>query len=166
MMIFLFGKLGGGKNFVGRILEEEFGFEFYDADEDLTDAMKQAIRNHQEITDDLRDEFIKIVINRVAEKLSRTDRLAVAQALFRNKHRHQVLECFPSTRFVWVWADDRIMYSRLSRRSGHIASKAYGEMINRNFETPDLPCTVIYNNAGREEIITQLKGILDENSKN
>jgi len=166
MMIFLFGKLGCGKNFVGRILEQEFGFDFYDADEDLTDAMKEAIQNHQEITDELRDEFINIVINRLTEKLSRTDRLAVAQALFRNKHRHQVLEHFPGTLFVWVHADDKIMYARLSRRSGHIASKSYGEMINRNFETPNVPHTMIDNNAGRDEIITQLKGILDENSEN
>ncbi len=160
MMIFLFGKLGCGKNFVGRILEEEFGFDFYDADEDLTDAMKEAIRNHQEITDVVRDEFVNIVINRLREKLSRTDRLVVAQALFRNRHRHQVLDHFPCTRFVWVQADDAIMYARLPRRSGHIASKTYGEIINRNFETPDLPCIVIYNNAGREEIVRRLKGIL------
>lgn len=52
MIIFLFGLLGCGKNYVGKIFEE-FAFHLYDADQDLTPMMKDAIVNYQVFTDQM-----------------------------------------------------------------------------------------------------------------
>jgi len=56
MIIFLFGLLGCGKNYVGKIFEE-FGFHLYDADKDLTPRMKRAIAKQQAFTEQMRDEY-------------------------------------------------------------------------------------------------------------
>ena len=55
MIFFLFGLLGAGKNFVGKLFAEEFDFTFYDADQDLTAAIKEAIADHREFTEQMRD---------------------------------------------------------------------------------------------------------------
>jgi gluconokinase len=47
MLLILFGLPGSGKNFVGRILQEDFGFLFHDADDDLPDEMREAIQSQQ-----------------------------------------------------------------------------------------------------------------------
>src|SRR5512133_403441 len=126
MIIFLFGLLGCGKNYVGKILEE-FGLHFYDADQDLTPPMKSAIANHQVFTDQMRDEYFDIVICKVAELQNNHRDLVVAQALFKNKHRWKILNAFPDARFLWVQCAPELISDRLAARTNHIAGKGYGE---------------------------------------
>jgi shikimate kinase len=42
-----FGQSGAGKSFVGRVCTEEFGFEQYDGDRDLTPGMLEALREQR-----------------------------------------------------------------------------------------------------------------------
>jgi shikimate kinase len=51
LLIILFGLSGSGKNYVGRILRDDFGFLFYDADTDLTPEMQDAIKRQMLIPD-------------------------------------------------------------------------------------------------------------------
>lgn len=67
MILILFGVAGCGKNYVGRIIEEELGCYFYDLDLVLTDDMKDAISNHRKISDCIRDEYIEVAISKIAE---------------------------------------------------------------------------------------------------
>ena len=160
MIFFLFGLLGAGKNFVGKIWAEEFGFTFYDADQDLTPVMKDAIANHQEFSEQMRDEYFEIVIRRIAELREGHPKLVIAQALFKNHNRRQILTHFPEIKFVWVQADQRLLGNRLSERQDNPAGKAYGELVNKFFELPDISHQVLANNKGREEIIQQIANLL------
>jgi gluconate kinase len=159
MIIFLFGLLGCGKNYVGKLFEE-FGFHLYDADQDLTRRMKSAIAHQQVFTEQMRDEYFKIVIRKVAElQKSRRD-LVVAQALFKNKHRRKILNAFPDAKFIWVQCAPELISDRLTARVNHIAGKSYGELVNSHFEIPTIPCEVLMNNNGREEVLEQIKSLL------
>src|ERR1041384_2177923 len=119
MIFFLFGLLGAGKNFVGKIFAEEFGFNFYDADRDLTPAMTAAIANHRKFSEQMRDEYFEIVISRIAQLKEDHEKLVVAQALFKNRNRAQISTHFPEIRFVWVQADKEVVAHRLRERQGH-----------------------------------------------
>ena len=57
ILLILFGRLGCGKNFVGRALARHFGAFFYDADEDLTLAMRDAIQSQAPFTDEMREYY-------------------------------------------------------------------------------------------------------------
>jgi gluconate kinase len=159
MIVVLFGLLGCGKNYVGKIFEE-FGFHFYDADQDLTPMMKNAILNHQVFTDEMRDEYFDIVISRIAELKECHKDLVVAQALFKNKHRQKILKAFPDAQFIWIQSALELISERLTARANHIAGKSYGELVNSHFETPTIPCEILMNNDGREEVLDQIKSIL------
>lgn len=156
-MVVLFGIAGGGKNFVGRIFEDEFGFYFYDLDSVLTDSMKDSIANRREITDDVRDEYIKAVIGKLIELSETHTKLCVAQALFKNKHRQMILDLFPDAKFVCIQAEPEIVKTRLTKRAGRDTGKHYAEIVNRNFEPTTIPHTVLTNNRGREGAASQIK---------
>ena len=161
MIVVLFGLLGCGKNYVGKIFEE-FGFHLYDADKDLTPRMKRAIAKQQAFTEQMRDEYFEIVIRKVAELQKSHKDLVVAQALFKNKHRRKILNAFPDATFIWVQCAPELISDRLTARANHIAGKNYGELVNRHFEIPTIACEVLLNNDGREEVLEQIKSMLKE----
>lgn len=156
MIFFLFGMLGAGKNFVGRVFADEFGFTFYDADQDLTPAMKEAIADHEVFTEQMRNEYFETVIGRIAELKKNHKQLVIAQALFKNRHRQQILFHFPEIKLVWVQADEQLIWRRLEVRKAHPASKSYGEMVNKLFEIPNIPHEVLVNNRGKEEVVEKI----------
>ncbi|HSB94870.1 MAG TPA: hypothetical protein VLC91_00365, partial [Spongiibacteraceae bacterium] len=61
--LFLFGLAGGGKSYVGNLIGRLAGWRVYDADDDLTDEMKQALAEHRPFTPPMRDRFFEIVID-------------------------------------------------------------------------------------------------------
>jgi len=160
VIFFLFGLLGVGKNFVGKVFAKEFGFTFYDADQDLTEAMKEALASHQEFTEQMRDEYFEIVIGRIAEWKKNHKRLVIAQALFKNRHRHRLLTHFPEIKFVWVQAEEPLIAKRLEARQDPLAGKSYSEMVNKLFEVPDVPHEVLVNNKGKEEVVEEITRLL------
>ena len=164
MIIVLFGLLGCGKNYVGKIFEE-LDFHLYDADQDLTPRMKRAIANHKIFTDQMRDEYFDIVIGKIIElKKSHRD-LVIAQALFKNKHRQKILRAFPEAKFIWIQCAPELISERLTARANHIAGRSYGELVNSHFEIPTIPCEVLMNNDGREEVLKQIESLITEQCK-
>ena len=61
MLLVLFGVPGSGKSFVGNILQEDFGFFHYEADDDLTPPIIDAIINNQSVSAEMRAVFFKRV---------------------------------------------------------------------------------------------------------
>jgi gluconokinase len=165
MVVVLFGLLGCGKNYVGKIFEEEFGFHLYDADQDLIPTMKNAIANYQVFTDQMRDEYFDVVVSRIAELKKSHSGLVIAQALFKNKHRLKILNAFPDAEFIWVQCAPELISDRLAARANHIAGKSYGELVNDYFEIPTIPCEVLMNNDGRDEVLEQIQSMLKKKAK-
>jgi gluconokinase len=153
-LLIFFGKAGAGKNFVAGIFEREFGYCFYDADQDLTQEMIGAIYNNQRFTDKMRDEYFEVVKIRVKELLKTKDKVVLTQGLFKNKHRFDLLKEFPFAKFVWIDADQSILESRIVARNDFI-TKEYAQKINSYFEEPEFVCSKIMNNDGEAEILRQ-----------
>ncbi len=66
MLIYLFGLPAAGKNYVGEVLAEEFGYTFYDGDLDLTPEMRDAVREGRPFTEVMRDRFYAVLVGRLA----------------------------------------------------------------------------------------------------
>ena len=139
MIKLLFGKAGSGKSHIGELASARYGFHFYDADEDLPERFRQAIKNQESVTDEVRDEYMDRVIVTLRRLMLTNERICSCQALFRNKYREKILEAIPSVEYVWVDAPDHLISSRLENRVGHVASRGYAEMVNRIFEIPTVP---------------------------
>lgn len=159
MLIYLFGLPAAGKNYAGRVLAEEFGFTFYDGDLDLTQEMHDAVRDERPFTDEMRDRFYLLLIDRIAELSARFPDLAFCQATFKEHHRQQIIESFPDAVFVLVEAKVEVRRSRLAR-GGNPVTVEYAQRIDGLFERPRHPHFIITNNDGREDVVRQLAGLL------
>lgn len=160
MLIYLFGLPAAGKNYVGELLAEEFGFHFHDADCDLTADMHEAIRLGQPFTEAMRDRFYDVVIERIEELTAAHENVAVAQATFKEKHRNRILERFPEALMVLIEADEAVRIERLQRGNNLIMAD-YALQIARLYEPPICACEVLENNDGRQAVVAQLVGLLE-----
>lgn len=160
----LFGKIGSGKSYVGELFQREFGLPYHDADQDLPAIMREAIRNHQAITEEMRDDFVKSIIERIRQLSQEHQHFCIAQALFKNRHRLQILSAFPELQMVWVRSDESLINPRLENRIGHLASLYYAQMVNPNFEEPSHGHLVIDNTGDDSPLFHQMRSLLSSDS--
>jgi gluconokinase len=159
-LLILFGLSGAGKNYVGRILRDDYGMFFYDADTDLTPEMQDAISRQERISDAARDAFFEIVVERIRQLRSRERNLVVSQAIYKEKHRELILRNFPDAQFVWVQAPWDAITARLTQRNDTPSTLAYAQKIASLFEPPQIRHFVIDNIAGRDDVKRQIDAIL------
>lgn len=161
-----FGPSGAGKSFVARVCAEEFGFEAYDGDLDLTPAMRAALREQRVFTLEMRAEFVTVLVRRIRERSSELERrqvpgLAVSQGLFKIRDRERLQSELPAARLIWVRASGALIEARLLRRTEHVASSDYARLVNGGFEPPDpnTSCPVLDNDGDRARVVQQLRSM-------
>jgi gluconate kinase len=160
-----YGPAGAGKSFVGRVCADEWGFEVYDGDRDLTPDMQRALREKQMFSDDMRVEFTRVLSRGIRERWesgakSSAAGLAVCSALFKRRDRKQLQIDFPNARLTWVRAPEPLIEARLQKRTGHLASASYASLVNPGFEPPEPGSDVLDNDGDRERIVEQLRAHL------
>ncbi len=158
-LLYLFGLPAAGKNFVGTVLADTFGYTFYDGDLDLPEAMRAAVRDGQPFTDDMRDEFYATIIDRIGELRTEHAELAFGQATFKERHRQQIAEAYPDVIFVLIEATDDVRMERLSRGNNPVTID-YARRIASFFEPPQHAHYTIYNNFDRPFVVSQLELML------
>ena len=159
MFLYLFGLPAAGKNYVGEVLAEAFGYTFYDGDLDLTDELRDAVREGRPFTDPMRDRFYAALVERIAALRRDHADLAFCQATFKERHRAQMAAAFPDVVFVLVEADEAARLARLAH-GGNPVTVEYAQRIAAFFEPPQHPHFVIRNDGGREEVVAQLRSLL------
>ena len=135
LLIYLFGKPGSGKNYVGEQLAAHCGFNFHDADNWLPADLLATLRSGATFSSAQRDRYYGIVCDRTAALMSEAvaragssaPRIAIAQATFKNRHRELVRARLPSARLCWVKASDASVARRLRRQRGTAATTASGQ---------------------------------------
>lgn len=159
MLIYLFGLPAAGKNYVGRVLAESFGYTFYDGDMDLTPEMRDAVREERPFTDAMRDRFYAALVARIASLRAEHPNLAFCQATFKERHRSLITEAFPDVVFVLVEADEAARMARLAQGNNPVTVD-YARRIAAFFESPQHPHFIITNNDGRPDVERQLAALL------
>lgn len=158
MSIYLiFGLPGAGKTFIGRIFEKEFGYFFYDGDNELTDDMKDAIKNKIPFTNPMRNKFFQKLISKIKELKKNHPKIVVTQTFIKEKYRKWVIDEIPEARFVLVETKTEIRESRLNKRTDYPLDIEYARGMCLNFDPPLIPHKIIINDAeGKESIKDQI----------
>jgi gluconate kinase len=151
---------------VGALCVEDFGFTQYEGDRDLSVTMKQAIADQRRFTPALRAELAEALARNVRRAWTelalvepRSPGLVVCQGLFKERERRWLSERFPEARWLWVRASPELLRARLAQRTAHAASAAYAELVNADFEPPQLAHDVLDNDGDRARLIQQLKAL-------
>ncbi len=159
MLLYLFGLPAAGKNYVGQVLADEFGYTFYDGDIDLTEELRDAVREERPFTDTMRDRFYAVLVTRIAALRRECADLAFCQATFKERHRALVAEAFPDVVFVLVEAAEAVRLARLAVGDNPVTVD-YARQIAAFFEPPGHAHFVIRNEGGRAEVVAQLRRLL------
>lgn len=157
-LIILFGLSGTGKTYVGKILNKYFDYYFYDGDNDLTEEMKGAIKTKTVFTDQMRNKFFKILINKIQDLNIKYPKLVVAQTFIKEMYRLQLIKVIPKTKFVLVETKKEIREKRLMDRTDYPLDIEYARIMEKNFEEPKINHLIIVNNdIGEDNIKKQIQ---------
>jgi gluconate kinase len=116
MILFLFGKPGAGKTFIGQRLAELLRTLYFDCDDCYTDSDILAIRTNN-FTYEESDSFLERVIQTLREKHQENSLLVASQSLFREKQRRRLKEEFGDNIFlVYLDVPTEITLHRVASR--------------------------------------------------
>lgn len=156
MIIILFGKPGVGKTYIGKLLQQHYGYFFYDADQDLTPAAIACIQKEEIFSHAVEGEYIDVVIDRIQQLQARHKLLIVAQAFGREGGRQKLRNTFHSTQFYYIDIPDELANQRLLSRNDWV-NISYADKIRQVYEHPRIPHHQIDNSKDCEYILQQFK---------
>jgi gluconokinase len=160
MLVVLFGLAGSGKTWVGKLLSKYSNFYFWDADEALTEEMKICIQEKRSFTQEMRDRYFNIVMERMEMLCVQYTNVVVAQAFYKNKNRQQVLGKFSDSLFIQVDVEFTILLNRIRKRNDAV-DEMYAIKLRANFETPIHPYHSIRNDHENDivSLLVQFRAI-------
>jgi gluconokinase len=146
-MLVLFGLPGAGKSVAGQLLRDDFSYHFHEADDDIPADYRARVAAGEVVSDAMRDDYHRLLLDRLAELSVAHPKLAVAAPLLRDKHRQWMLEHFPDARLVWVTCETAVWETRLAARPGHAISLDYARRVRSLWEPPTVPHLTLDNTA-------------------
>jgi len=180
-LFIIFGNPGVGKSLAGSLLEEHFGFLWYDADVDVSPEMEECIKSGVPFSQEIRDKYFEKVVRRTHDFLSRAkekgnNHVVLTQALIKRKNRDQFRDNFPNAEFLWIVTRDEIANGRIEIRQQELLRANTGDTfeshvrvgvplatrIRQQFDNPESEenYTLIVNDGNISDLLAQLKRIL------
>ena len=160
LALFIFGKSGSGKSYVGDILGDVLGWHVYHADENLTKDMKLALEERRPFTNDMRDLYFSIISEKIIDLAKIHQHLVITQGAYKKRHRDYLLSKVPELEFVYIRSNEKLILERLSKRKGGISIPS-AKVINDDFEPPVSGGNIIVNDGSRYDIIEQLSSLAE-----
>jgi gluconate kinase len=103
----------------------------------------------------MRDEFFSRISLKIIELQKQYPKLAVSQAVYKQKHRDYLQSQMPAMEMVCVTASDQCIFDRIKGRNRGI-SHASAKALRADFEMPPADALVVVNENSQLEIISQL----------
>ena len=160
MLFYLYGLPGVGKNFVGNIFEKQFNFKFIDADNYLTENMKEKLRERKHFTPEEVSEYHKIIAFNIFEIKSHYSNLVIAQASLFKKNRNLIKVLNPEIKFIHVKSNYQTINQRIKYRKGYV-DKEYSDYLQKFLEISESDLEIVNsNNDNQNYLIKQIKKII------
>jgi gluconokinase len=141
MIVIIMGVVGSGKTTVGRLLAEQLGWEFADADDFHSSANKEKIRKGIGLTDADREPWLQglhaAIVHWIAERRS----VVLACSALKQSYRSE-LDIGPEVHFVYLKGGAALIASRLKARRGHFANEQILASQLSDLEEPENAATV------------------------
>ena len=155
MIVIVMGVVGAGKTTVGRLLAEQSGWEFADADDFHPPSNVEKIRHGISLNDDDRkpwlDSLRKAIIAWIAEHCN----VVLACSALKRSYR-QELAVGPEVRFVYLKGSGALIADRLRARQGHFAGEQILASQFADLEEPNEAVTVQIE-SNPEQIVAEIR---------
>jgi gluconokinase len=122
MIVIVMGVVGAGKTTVGRLLAEQSGWEFADADDFHPPSNVEKIRHGISLNDDDRKPWLDILRKAIIAWIADHRNVVLACSALKRSYR-QELGVGPDVRFVYLKGSAALIADRLRARQGHFAGE-------------------------------------------
>jgi gluconokinase len=122
MIVIVMGVTGAGKTTVGRLLAEQLGWQFADADDFHPPSNVEKIRQGISLDDDDRKPWLDSLRNAIGAWIAEHRNVVLACSALKRSYR-QELAVGPEVRFVYLKGSADLIAERLRARHGHFAGE-------------------------------------------
>jgi gluconokinase len=155
MIVIVMGVVGAGKTTIGRLLAQQPGWEFADADDFHPPSNVEKIRRGIALSDEDREPWLArlrtVIVQWIAEKRN----VALACSALKRSYR-QELEIGPEVRFVYLKGSADLIAERLRSRRGHFADEQILASQFADLEEPEAAVTVDIASAP-QQIVAEIR---------
>ena len=123
MIVIVMGVVGSGKTTVGKLLAEQLGWEFADADDFHPASNVEKIRNGVPLNDADRAPWLNRLSQAIRDWIAAQRNVVLACSALKSKYR-QKLAAGPEVRFVYLKGNAGVIAERLRVRHGHFAGES------------------------------------------
>ena len=122
MVVIVMGVTGAGKTTVGRLLAEQCGWEFADADDFHPPSNVEKMRQGFPLNDDDRGPWLERLRGAIAQWIADGRNIVLACSALKRAYRRE-LEVGPEVRFVYLKGSADLIAERIQARHGHFAGE-------------------------------------------
>jgi gluconokinase len=118
MVVVIFGVAGVGKTTVAKLLADDFGWKFFDADDFHPQANIEKMRCGQTLTDEDRQPWLERLRKLIEKSLARNESAVLACSALKKKYRDQ-LRSSTDVKFIFLRGDRARITEQLKNRLRH-----------------------------------------------
>ena len=135
MIVIVFGVSGAGKTTIGKLLAEELGWRFYEADDFHPRPNIEKMRSGHPLTDEDRWPWLKLLREQITRSLAAKENAMLACSALKRAYRER-LRVSGNVKFVFLRGDYALIENQLRRRRGHFMNL---ELLQSQFADLDEP---------------------------
>jgi gluconokinase len=146
MILIVMGVTGVGKTTVGRLLAEQLGWQFADADDFHPKENVEKMRKGTPLNDADRQPWLERLRAAITNWIAEPRKVVLACSALKRSYRQQ-LEAGPEVRFVYLKGSADLIVERLRSRYGHYADAKILDGQFADLEEPEVAVTVEIDNS-------------------
>ena len=155
MIAIVMGVTGSGKTSVGRLLAQQLGWEFADADDFHPSANVEKIARGIPLTDEDRAPWLERLRIQITNWIVTGQNAVLACSALKRTYR-QELNVGPDVRFVYLKGSPELIARRLRLRRGHFADEKILASQFTDLEEPEAAVTVDISQTP-EKIVAEIR---------
>jgi len=155
VIVVVMGVTGAGKTTIGRLLAQQLGWEFTDADSFHSPASVEKIRQGIPLDDADRAPWLKSLRQAMEQWVAEGRNMVLACSALKKSYRHE-LYLGSEVKFVYLKGSYDLIYQRLRARHGHFASEKILASQFAALEEPDDAVTVVIDQPA-EAIVAEIR---------
>ena len=161
MIVIICGVSGAGKTTVGKLLAQELGWHFYEADDFHSPGNVEKMRTGVPLTDEDRWPWLENLRELIERELSAGENAVLACSALKRKYRER-LRVGPDVKLVFLRGDYALITEQLRRRHGHFMNPALLQSQFTDLEEPQQEQPAITIELGRlpHELVEEIKAKL------
>ncbi len=148
MIIILMGVTGSGKTTVGRLLAEDLGWTYFDADSFHSELNIEKMKAGTPLGDADRKPWLEGLRELVRACLLRSENAVLACSALRERYREFLL-LDESVKLVYLKGEYQVIQERLAQRRGHYMDPA---LLDSQFETLEEPAECLRIDAASDPL--------------